>query len=58
MGLDTDQAVLGIVAQKNVPVILDVDLGHLPPMMPLIVGSMAKVWVWENEIQIQMDRTN
>ena len=25
------------------PVIMDADLGHLPPMMPLIVGSYAEV---------------
>ena len=31
-----------VAAKKNVPVIMDVDLGHLPPMMPLVVGSMAE----------------
>ena len=27
----------------GVPVIMDVDLGHLPPQMPLICGSLAEV---------------
>ena len=27
----------------NVPIILDADIGHLPPMMPIISGSYANV---------------
>ena len=34
--------------------LMDVDLGHLPPMMPLIVGSLADVTVSGNDIQIDM----
>jgi len=26
-----------------VPVVMDVDLGHLPPSMPVISGGMAEV---------------
>lgn len=55
MGLDQYQAVLEVAGKKNVPVIMDVDLGHLPPMMPLIVGSMARVNVKGNDIEIHMD---
>lgn len=54
LGMDTDQAFLGVLQQYNVPVILDVDLGHLPPMMPLICGSVATVQVAE-ELWITMD---
>lgn len=54
MGLDAYQAFLEVAARKNVPVIMDVDLGHLPPMMPLIVGSMGKVTVNGNDIAIKM----
>ncbi len=54
MGLDAYGAVLEVAARKNVPVILDVDLGHLPPMMPLIVGSVGKVSVKGNEISVRM----
>lgn len=54
MGLDAYDAVLSITSRHNVPVIMDVDLGHLPPMMPLIVGSMADVTVSGNDIRIDM----
>lgn len=52
MGLDAYQAVLKVAGSKNVPVIMDVDLGHLPPMMPVIVGSMGEVSVRGNHIDI------
>lgn len=55
MGLDAYQAVLEVASRKNVPVIMDVDLGHLPPMMPLIVGSMGTVAVEGNHIGIEME---
>ena len=43
MGLDHIRAVTDLLAEYHVPVLLDVDLGHIPPMMPLITGSMAQV---------------
>ena len=54
MNLDHLQAVLGMVGSLNVPVIMDVDLGHLPPMMPLVEGSLAAVTVEGNELSIEM----
>ena len=54
MGLDAYQAVLEVAGRKNVPVIMDVDLGHLPPMMPLVVGSIGAVEVCANDISIDM----
>ena len=54
MGLDAYDAVLEVAGRKNVPVILDVDLGHLPPMMPIVVGSLADVAVKGNDIRIEM----
>jgi len=54
MGLDICGAVLETAGRRDVPVIMDVDLGHLPPMMPLVVGSMAQVTVEGNEIEIRM----
>lgn len=53
MGLDAYQAVLEVAGSKNVPVIMDIDLGHLAPMMPIITGSMAKVNVCGNDICIK-----
>ncbi len=54
MNLDAYDAVLQVAGKKNVPVIMDVDLGHRPPMMPLIVGSMADVAVQGNDICVEM----
>lgn len=54
MGLDAYQAVLEIAAHKHVPVIMDLDIGHLPPMMPLIVGSKAEVHLKGNQVTIDM----
>ena len=54
MGMDQYRAVLGILEQYHVPVIMDADIGHLPPMMPLITGSLATVSVRENELSVRM----
>ncbi len=54
MGLDAYRAILETAGRKKVPVILDADLGHLPPMMPLMVGSLATVEVRENDISVKM----
>lgn len=54
-GIDQYQAVKGIIDSYHVPVVMDVDLGHLPPMMPLICGSMAEVSVAGRDIQVKME---
>ena len=41
MGLDQYEAVMGIVREYHVPVIMD-GIGHLPPSMPVICGSLAE----------------
>ena len=55
MGLDQYHAVTDLLAQYQVPVIMDVDLGHLHPAMPLITGSYANVRVEGNSIEIHME---
>lgn len=54
MGLDACHAILEAASRHDVPVIMDVDLGHLPPMMPLIAGSLARVSCAGNDIRIDM----
>ena len=54
MGLDSYKAVLDVIEKYHVPVIFDVDIGHLAPMMPLVVGSLAEVKVDGNDIEINM----
>lgn len=55
MNLDAYDAVLEVAGRKNVPVIMDADLGHLPPMMPLVVGSAADVTVEGNSVRVEME---
>jgi len=54
MGLDQYNAVTGILSKYKVPIIMDADVGHFAPMMPLICGSLATIDVKGNEIGIEM----
>lgn len=54
MGLDEYHAVLEAAGRRNVPVVMGVDLGHRPPMMPLVVGSRAAVVVDGNHLKVEM----
>ncbi len=42
-GLNQYNAVTDILEGLNVPIIMDADIGHLAPMMPIICGGSAKV---------------
>lgn len=52
MGLDAYQATCGILAKYHVPIILDVDFGHLPPAMPLLCGALAQVSAVGNTLNL------
>ena len=54
MGLDHYHAVTDILKDFEVPIIMDMDIGHRPPMMPLVCGSMAEVCVKGNDVTIDM----
>lgn len=54
-GLDQYKAVVDILSKYNVPIIMDLDIGHLPPMMPLVCGSVAEAKVKNNSITIDME---
>lgn len=54
MGLDHYHAVTDILKDFEVPIIMDMDIGHRPPMMPLVCGSMAEVRVKGNDVTIDM----
>jgi len=55
MGLDQYQAVTGVLEELGVPIIMDLDIGHLPPMMPLISGSLAQAEVRDGRFHLSMD---
>ena len=40
-GLDQTKAAIDMLCDFNVPVIMNLDIGHLPPQMPVICGSVA-----------------
>lgn len=49
-GLDQYQAVTDILGKYQVPIIMDVDIGHLPPMMPMINGAVVEADVRNHDI--------
>jgi muramoyltetrapeptide carboxypeptidase LdcA involved in peptidoglycan recycling len=51
-GIDQYRAVTDLLAEYEVPVIMDLDIGHLPPMMPVVCGATAEVAVDGNHIDI------
>ncbi len=55
MGLDQYNAVLEVVRDFGVPVVMDANIGHLPPMMPLVCGSYATVKAQGDAISIRME---
>jgi muramoyltetrapeptide carboxypeptidase LdcA involved in peptidoglycan recycling len=54
MGLDQYHAVTDLLGEYGVPVIMDADIGHMSPMMPLITGSVATIKVHRNNISVSM----
>lgn len=55
MGVDQYRAVTDILGELQVPILMDLDIGHLPPMMPLISGSYATVQCEKNSFEIAME---
>ncbi len=47
-GIDHYRAVTDLLAEYQVPVIMDLDIGHMAPMMPVVTGVMAKAHVQGN----------
>lgn len=54
MGLDQYHAVYDVLKEYHVPVVMDADLGHLPPMMPLICGAKAVITVKGQQFSASM----
>ena len=53
MGMSFDDAAREILGGLGVPVLLNADLGHLPPMMPLVAGALAKVDAQDSRMKLQ-----
>ncbi|MBQ8947726.1 MAG: LD-carboxypeptidase [Lachnospiraceae bacterium] len=54
-GLDQYRAVYDILSRHRVPILMDADVGHLSPMVPLITGSAATVNAAGNDWKIKME---
>ncbi len=42
-GVTFEEAIMQTIGELNVPIIFDADIGHVPPQMPLINGSIAHI---------------
>ncbi len=42
-GVTFESAALDMLSEYGVPIIFDADIGHMPPMMPIISGSFADI---------------
>ncbi len=52
---DQRDAVLGILGKYNVPILMDLDIGHQFPQMPIISGACADVTAQDNSINIKFN---
>lgn len=53
LGMDRINAVTGVLERYGVPIVLDADLGHLPPSMPLISGACADVRAADGALSVK-----
>ena len=53
MGVDMYNAVTAVIGEMGLPIVMDADIGHLPPMMPLISGAYGKVRAEGNTLSIE-----
>lgn len=53
MGVDHINAVTDILSDLGAPILLDVDLGHLPPVLPIKCGAYATVSYLKKNIKME-----
>jgi len=53
-GCSQQDAVISALGDLGLPILMDVDIGHLPPTMPLISGAMADVCFQSNQLSVKM----
>lgn len=49
-GVNKYNAVIDVLDEFNVPILLDIDLGHFPPSMPIKSGGLARVSLIDGNI--------
>lgn len=55
MGLDQYKAVLDMLEEFDVPVVMDVDIGHIAPMMPVVCGAIGTVYVSGQDFELKVE---
>ncbi|MCR5153497.1 MAG: LD-carboxypeptidase [Lachnospiraceae bacterium] len=55
MNLNRHNAVTDLLEEFNVPIVMDADIGHLPPMMPLMCGAYADISLSGNDINVNFE---
>ncbi len=51
-GLDHYRAVTDILGEYHVPILMDLDIGHMPPMIPIVSGAIGEVKLDNKEFSI------
>ncbi|WP_029231948.1 S66 family peptidase [Butyrivibrio sp. VCB2006] len=54
-GLNQYNAVVDVLKEFDVPILMDLDIGHHPPMLPIICGAMAQVTFTDNKLNISYE---
>ncbi len=52
LGADQYNAVTDVVREMKFPVVMDAEIGHIDPMLPVIMGAEAKISVCSNKLNI------
>ncbi len=52
-GFTCRDAAIGILEKYGVPIVLDIDLGHLSPRIPIVSGALAEVKASGNEFTLK-----
>ena len=52
LGADQYNAVTDVIADMKAPVVMDVEIGHIDPMLPVVMGADANVTVVSNTLNI------
>ena len=55
MGLNHFGSVMPYIEKLGVPAVLDVDLGHVAPAMPIVWGSIGHISVSGNDLELEME---
>lgn len=54
-GFTHEDAIVGILSKYNVPIVMETDLGHLPPRIPYVSGGLCNVNAKGNSFSIEFD---